>query len=193
MGNPTANAQPTLLFIPDISGFTSFVNDTEISHSQHIISELLELLVDANDIGLSVSSFEGDAILFYRTGPAPTAAELLAQVQRMYVRFHSHLKVYEAYRICHCGACRQANDLTLKMVAHYGPVSLSSVKDHSTLFGREVIVAHRLLKNDGPSAEYVLITKDLQDSFANWVQAEQIAWCQTEVHRATYEFGDIEY
>ena len=41
-------AQPTLLFVPDISGFTRFVNETEISHSRHIIAELLETLIDAN-------------------------------------------------------------------------------------------------------------------------------------------------
>ena len=31
-----------LLFIPDISGFTRFVNETEIDHSRLIIQELLE-------------------------------------------------------------------------------------------------------------------------------------------------------
>ena len=28
--------QPALLFIPDISGFTRFVTETEVSHAQHI-------------------------------------------------------------------------------------------------------------------------------------------------------------
>ena len=40
-----------LLFIPDISGFTRFVNETEIEHSRLIIQELLELLINANQIG----------------------------------------------------------------------------------------------------------------------------------------------
>jgi hypothetical protein len=31
-----------LLFIPDISGFTRFVNDSEINHSRLIIQELLD-------------------------------------------------------------------------------------------------------------------------------------------------------
>ncbi len=58
--------QGTLLFIPDISGFTQFVNETEIQDSQHIIEELLEAIIDANEIGLEISEIEGDAILFYR-------------------------------------------------------------------------------------------------------------------------------
>ena len=69
-----ASAGNVLFFIPDISGFTKFVSETEIGHSQHIIKALLEVLVDSNSIGLKVSEFEGDAILFYRSG-APPALE----------------------------------------------------------------------------------------------------------------------
>ena len=83
-----------LFFIPDIGGFTKFVNETEISHSQHVISELLELLVDSNEIGLEVSEFEGDAVLFYCTTP-PTLDKLLAQAKKMFLNFHLHLKEKE--------------------------------------------------------------------------------------------------
>lgn len=55
-----------LLFIPDISGFTRFVTETEIGHSRIIIQELLEILINANGIGLEISEIEGDAILFYK-------------------------------------------------------------------------------------------------------------------------------
>ena len=92
MPNYNKNADHTLLFIPDISGFTKFVNTTEIHHAKHIIEELLEVLIDANEIGLELSEIEGDALLFYRKGKAPNMAELLAQVQKMYVNFHAHLK-----------------------------------------------------------------------------------------------------
>lgn len=60
-----AGSQQALIFIPDISGFTQFVSDTEINHAHHITEELLEILIDANRIGLLVSEIEGDAILFY--------------------------------------------------------------------------------------------------------------------------------
>ena len=88
----TQNTQTALLFIPDISGFTDFVNNTEITHSRHIIEELLEILIDTNEIGLSVSEIEGDAILFYRFGEAPKVSEVLAQVQRMYTHLSCTLK-----------------------------------------------------------------------------------------------------
>ena len=55
-----------LLFIPDISGFTRFVNEVEIEHSRFIIQQLLETLIRANDSNLQISEIEGDAILFYK-------------------------------------------------------------------------------------------------------------------------------
>ncbi|MEO6132014.1 MAG: DUF2652 domain-containing protein, partial [Saprospiraceae bacterium] len=77
-----------LIFIPDISGFTQFVTDTEINHSRHIIEELLDILIEANQIGLEISEIEGDAILFYRFGDAPDAEALLKQVRQMFNDFH---------------------------------------------------------------------------------------------------------
>jgi len=58
----TQQTQNALIFIPDISGFTKFVNETEISHSQHIIQELLETIVNSNTLGLSLSEIEGGAV-----------------------------------------------------------------------------------------------------------------------------------
>lgn len=184
---------PTLLFIPDISGFTEFVNDTEITHSRHIIEELLETLIDANELDLEISEIEGDAVLFCRAGPAPTAAALLAQVERMYVAFHGHLRRYETHRICHCGACTVASGLTLKFIVHYGEVGKNRIKDHSKLFGRDVIVAHRLLKNELGETEYVLMTDALVRACANWVDLEQTAWADPREGESEYDVGSISY
>ena len=189
----TTPTQPTLLFIPDISGFTQFVNETEITHSQHIIEELLEILIDANEMGLRISEIEGDAILFYREGTAPTAAELLAQVQRMYVRFHAHLKKYETRRICQCGACSTANSLSLKFIIHYGDIGKNQVREYIKLFGKDVIVAHRLMKNKIPHKEYVLLTHQLINACTTWVQIEQLAWAHPEKGTGNYDVGSIGY
>ncbi len=70
-----------LLFIPDISGFSRFVSQTEIEHSRLIIQELLEILINANQMGLEVSEVEGDAILFYRFGASPNLEEVYKQVE----------------------------------------------------------------------------------------------------------------
>ena len=94
--NNNINVQPMLIFIPDISGFSNFVMHTDIAHSKHIIGELLELLIDANEMDLGVSEIEGDAILFYKLCPSVSIDPLLTQVEAMYVKFHTHLKKYES-------------------------------------------------------------------------------------------------
>ena len=184
--------QPTLLFIPDISGFTNFVNETEISHSRHIIEELLEILIDANALDLTVSEIEGDAILYYREGQAPSTEELLAQVEKMYVDFHAHLKLYESQRICQCGACSTAHTLSLKFIAHYGEVAKNRIKNFSKLFGREVIAVHRLLKNSIPLGEYLLVTDSLQQAVQDAEDAGH-AWAEPIHQKDDYDFGEVVY
>jgi hypothetical protein len=56
--------QPALLFMPDISGFTEFVNSTEITHAQSIIQEVLEQIIESNQMSLEVGEIEGDAVFF---------------------------------------------------------------------------------------------------------------------------------
>ncbi len=181
---------PALLFIPDISGFTQFVKATDIAHSQHIIEELLEAVIEANEIGLEVSELEGDAILFFRFGAPPTPDELFRQVRRMFVDFHSHLRLYERQRICQCGACTAAQSLTLKVVAHYAEVTESRIKEHVKLFGPDLITVHRLLKNDIPHHEYILVTTGLTD---NWPDGAMPEWGMTQPGIQDYDIGTVEY
>jgi len=148
-----------LLFIPDISGYTQFVTNTEISHQEHILKELLEILMDSNDLNLELAEVEGDALFYYKINDLPDQESLLKLVRKMYLRFHSHLRYYDKYRICHCGACEGATGLNLKFVAHTGDISFLTLKGQkSKPHGREVITVHRLLKNKIPSNEYLLLT-----------------------------------
>ena len=182
--------QPALLFIPDISGFTRFVNETEILHSQHIVQELLEILIDSNQLNLQVSEVEGDAIFFYRLGDKPRLKNLLQQVEQMFTRFHSHLKLYEHQRICPCGACKTAADLTLKIVAHFGEVTGIAIREYKKLFGKDVILVHRLLKNNLDKKEYVLFTDAL---LAEMEDKELPGWYMPLQGSEQYDLGDIQF
>ena len=150
-----------LLFIPDISGFTRFISETEIDHSRLIIQELLEILINANEMGLEISEIEGDAILFYKFGASPELRDLYKQVERMFREFHSQLSVYDQRKFCQCKACLSAIGLTLKVITHYGEFTNYNVRNFSKLIGKDIIVAHQLLKNDIPQHEYWLVTKSL--------------------------------
>ncbi len=150
-----------LLFIPDISGFTQFVNRTEIEHTKLIVQELLEIIVSANQLGLQISEIEGDAILFYKYGDSPDLKDLYKQVERMFCDFHRSLSIYEVNRYCQCNACKSAATLTLKVVTHYGEYTDYQVQNFKKLIGKDVIAVHQLLKNDIALHEYWLVTNSL--------------------------------
>ncbi|MBW1297256.1 DUF2652 domain-containing protein [Aquimarina litoralis] len=151
----------SLLFIPDISGYAQFVQTTEVEHSQHVIAELLEVLINANTQNLRLAEVEGDALFFYKEGEVPSQEKLLAQIETMYTAFYSHLKLLENNRICPCNACATAPNLQLKIIAHSGDLQFITVQNKRKPFGQVVIEAHRLLKNSIPSDNYALISEDL--------------------------------
>lgn len=182
-----------LLFIPDISGFTRFVNETEIEHSRLIIQELLEVLINANQIRLEISEIEGDAILFYKFGDPPVLEDLYKQVETMFCAFHRHINAYELRRYCQCKACVTAIDLTLKVITHYGEFAGYNVKNFHKLIGKDIIVAHQLLKNNIELHEYWLVTKSLlQDNepadFANWMRWDS---SQTENGEISFHYTQL--
>ena len=153
----------SLLFIPDISGYTQFVQTTEVEHSQHVIAELLEILIKANTQRLRLAEVEGDALFFYKEGEVPSQEKLLAQIETMFTAFYSHLKLLEKNRVCPCNACAKAPDLQLKIIAHSGELQFITVQEKRKPFGQVVIEAHRLLKNSIPSDNYALISEKLSD------------------------------
>lgn len=176
--------QNAILFIPDISGFTEFVHHTDISHSKHIITELLELLLDKNEIKLELAEIEGDALFFYKLQDIIELNQIEQQIQEMYVAFHKHLKRYEYQRICHCGACSSAYNLNLKFVVHYGEIDFIKVKGNEKPYGSAVIQAHRLLKNSIPIKEYALFTENV---IAKRLESEE------PLNSMKYDFGNISF
>lgn len=184
-----------LLFIPDISGFTRFVAETEINHSRLIIQELLEVLINANNTGLQISEIEGDAILFYKFGEAPSLEVLYKQVQEMFCAFHGYLMVYDKRRYCQCNACTAAVNLSLKVVSHYGEFTGYNVKNFSKLIGKDVIVAHQLLKNDIEKHEYWLVTDKLVQGekpaeFTHWMTWDR-STKQTEAGEIPFTYTQL--
>lgn len=181
-----------LLFIPDISGFTEFVQNTEIEHSQHVISELLEVLIAANDIDLELAEIEGDALFFYKDDEVPSTEMLLAQIETMFTAFYSHLKLLENNRICPCNACSSAPNLKLKIVAHIGQLQYITVQNNKKPFGTPVIETHRLLKNSIPSDNYILISQALANHIELKANYKSKLYAFDKSHDA-YDGKTIEY
>ncbi|MGB3606048.1 MAG: DUF2652 domain-containing protein [Psychroserpens sp.] len=174
--------------MPDISGFTNFVTSTEIEHSKHIISELLEILIDNNVIGLKLVEIEGDALFMYAT-EFPEFSDLVAQSKKMLDAFSQHVQRYNTSRICECGACVSAQDLQVKFLIHYGEISFIRVKNIVKPYGADVIKIHRLLKNSIPSDQYLLISQ----STLNFYQKGKDAIPEFTINHDVYDYGTSQY
>lgn len=181
----------SLLLIPDISGFTRFLNETEIVHGVHIISELLELIIKNNTLGLQVAEIEGDAVLFYKYTDKPSLEEIYEQCSKMFLAFHQHIKLYERDRMCNCGSCSSTPDLTLKFVVHYGDVIERNILGHFQLMGADVTTAHKLMKNNIDADEYILIS---ENSYASTDSNKLPSWFKLEHNTVNYkDVGDVSY
>lgn len=157
----------TVLFMPDISGFTSFVKEVELRHSKHIITELLELLIKVNNDNLKLAEIEGDALFYYQSEDKIHPRDLIAEINNMYEQFHAHLNLYRYKRVCNCGACSRASDLKIKFIVHIGETDFIELNNSKKPFGPEVITVHRLLKNKIEEQEYIVFSQDY------WVKHEQ--------------------
>jgi uncharacterized protein DUF2652 len=167
-----------VLLIADISGYTKFLrlHRLSTSHAQQVITELLESVIDAATPPLKVSEVEGDAVFFY----AMEIENLLAQTQltesvsvqliALFRAFYQKLVDLSSRNLCFCDACRNVLSLKMKLIMHLGEVSIQRVKTFEKLFGTDVILTHRLLKNSVPSKEYVLMTSETYSSVGRFHQ-----------------------
>ncbi len=157
----TPTEKDGLIFIPDISGFTKFVHDTDIKLGKEIAAELLSVMLHANILHLQVSEIEGDAILFYRYGTPPTLRELMNQYELMLVAFKKKLVALKTK--LHLPVL----ELSIKLIVHFGPIAEYKLCGFRKLYGETVVTAHHLLKNNIPSHNYILITKGFFNKAVN--------------------------
>ena len=150
-----AGLQEGALVLADISGYSAFVQQTEVDHSWSILHELLDTVVRSLQGRMDVSQVEGDAILFITRLSTP---DVIKALEGTFVAFHRRLRDMQAVTTCPCNACARISVLKLKFVVHHGKFSRQRLGNVEQLHGADVIVPHRLLKNKVPSKEYLLVT-----------------------------------
>jgi len=161
----TSNA---ILLIADISGFTQFMrlHRMATSHAKQIVVRLLQSIISASAPPLRLAELEGDAAFFYALYPTkkelPQAlAAVKTQLPEFFRSFYRALHQTCDLRLCVCEACTRVEDLRLKIVMHAGEVAIERIQSFEKLFGLDVILVHRLLKNPLPAREYVLMTEEI--------------------------------
>lgn len=179
------------ILIPDISGFTEFMTTTELTHSTTAINMLIDAMIKAIGDEYEVAEIEGDAVLLVKKGPAPTRQEILNTCLNIFNAFHYQRKWMQQHMVCACGACLAITNLTLKFVVHHGPVAEISVGRFVKQSGPEMIIAHRLLKNNIDNNEYLLISEKLFEQATNLSEQDDLEWASSSTEYAS--IGKVDY
>jgi hypothetical protein len=140
--------QTGYLVLADISGYTSFVAQTEIEHADFALSCLLETIIEKLSSLLTISKLEGDAVFAYiEENKLEEAKSLLELVDNTYLAFRDRAEELYSKATCPCRACRSVPTLDLKFMVHHGDFILQQVAGIKDLLGTDVNLIHRLSKN----------------------------------------------
>ncbi|NOH03720.1 MAG: DUF2652 domain-containing protein [Chloroflexi bacterium] len=136
------------LLIADISGYTSFVAQTELEHSHEILSDLLSVVCERIETLLTIHKLEGDAVFSYAPETKISRGEtLLELIESTYAAFRDKQFSMKRATTCTCKACQNIPSLDLKFIAHHGDYVIQHVRDIREMVGTDVNLIHRLLKN----------------------------------------------
>jgi hypothetical protein len=183
--------QTGYLVLADISGYTSFVAQTEIEHADTALSFLLETIIEQLSNLLTISKLEGDAVFAYvEENKLQEAKSLLELIDHTYLAFRD--KALTLYRgaTCPCRACRALPTLDLKFMVHHGDFIVQQVAGIKDLLGTDVNLVHRLSKNRVSESTgwkgYALFT----DQVLEHMQMDKASFVQ---QTESYEhLGDVE-
>src|SRR5262249_27801886 len=109
---------------------------------------------------LEIQELEGDAVFAIGSDRVVTrGAPLLGLLRRACLAFRVLQDKMQADDSCACGACANVHMLALKIIVHHGSFMRQTVRGRSRVAGPDVILAHRLLKNEIESEAYILLTQ----------------------------------
>jgi uncharacterized protein YndB with AHSA1/START domain len=140
--------EPACLLIADISGYTRYLASVELEHAQDILADLIGTVVTALRPTFRLAKLEGDAAFVFAPAGKLDGSLLLDTVERCYFGFRRRRRDVRQATSCPCNACTRIPDLNLKFVVHQGLVMRQRMAGREELIGTDVIVVHRLLKNE---------------------------------------------
>lgn len=179
------------LMLADISGYTSFVAQTEIEHADLALSYLLEAIIDKLGSLFTIAKLEGDAVFAYmEESRLQEGKTMLDVIDQSYLAFRDKAASLFAQATCPCKACRAIPTLDLKFILHHGEYVIQQVAGIRDLLGTDVNLLHRLLKNGVAKSTgwkgYALFT----DSALEHMKCSKVSYfkrCETYEH-----LGDVD-
>jgi len=141
-------AQQGFLIISDITGYSKYVNESELEHARDSLTALLNILIDHTQSPLVLSKLEGDAVFSYApAGGFLQGQTLLDMIESTYASFRKALELMVINTSCTCNACRNLPNLDLKFFVHFGSFMIQKLGSYNELVGHDVNLVHRLAKN----------------------------------------------
>jgi hypothetical protein len=172
------------LVLADITGYTAFLSGTELEHANGVVDDLISTIVEHLPPPLRLVEIEGDAVFAYAPVEVFSNGErILELVEQCYVAFGDRIAEVVRRTTCTCAACANVGTLDLKFVVHFGEFVAQHRSGREDLFGKDVIIAHRLLKNEITDRLRVRAYALLTDAFAERMTSRPAL----PDHRETYD------
>lgn len=164
------DAERGCLLLADISGYTRYLTHTELEHAQDVLADLTTVITSSLEPVLHVVEVEGDAVFAYVLAGELDAGSLLDTIDNAYFRFRARARDVAQGSTCQCGACSLVPSLDLKFVVHDGRFVLQEIAGKRKPAGPDVVLAHRLLKNQVSEVfglnGYALLTQACADALS---------------------------
>ena len=177
------------LILADVSGYSTFVIQSELEHAHDILSELLELILKRITTIFTLSKLEGDAIFAYASEEKLKRGETLFElIESTYTAFKDQQEAIRRRTTCQCNACRNIASLDLKFMVHHGDFIFQRIGGYHEMVGTDVNLIHRLLKNHVADVSgwrgYALFTEQALSRI--WLRPEGL-----QEMSETYEIGEV--
>lgn len=158
------------LLLADITGYTRYMGETELTHAQDVVADLLETIISAVEPVFTLSKLEGDAAFAYANQDAVNPSMMLDTVESAYFAFQKRLRDISHATSCECNACVRIPGLDLKFFVHDGEYMVRKIARSEELTGPDIIKVHRLAKGTAgktiSKTGYAVYTKETVDAMA---------------------------
>lgn len=179
--------------ITDISGYTEYLTKSELEHAHATLQSLFDAQLANIRFPLHISGFRGDAIFIYVPETEFINPQSLVEtLENQYIVFSETLQQMALNTTCTCNACKNLKLLDLKAAVHYGEYLIQKLGDREELLGAEVIVPHRMLKNQVIEKTGIKSYAIFSDAAAGKLNLQNI--CDPLIsHTETYEhLGEVQ-
>jgi uncharacterized protein YndB with AHSA1/START domain len=141
-------ADSGFIAMADITGYTVYLNESELDHAQESVVAILDVIVGSTDAPLTLSRVVGDAVISYAfDGKILNAQTLIEELENTYVVFRRALGQMILNTTCRCNACANLSALDLKFIVHHGEFAINEMAGNQELIGPNVNLMFRLAKN----------------------------------------------